>query len=133
MAAINTRIDSSYESLNSSFVEVAQYVDSSIKTMSAHIEQYDAVHAAAFNDLDIRVTANRNAITEIDSSIDTINSSINAINSSIDYIDSSISEMDEVRAAAIVDLARRVAALEAASTTASVLAEETEQTEQTEQ
>ena len=55
------------------------------------------------------------------------------LNSSIDYIDSSISEMDEVRAAAIVDLARRVAALEAASTTTSASTEHAEETEQTEQ
>ena len=112
LAAINTRIDSSFESLNSSFVAVAQYVDSSIKTMSAHIEQYDAVHAAAFTDLDTRVTANKNAITKIDSSVKSI--------------DSSLSEMDEVRAAALTDfkkqfdasigdLVRRVAALEAAA------------------
>lgn len=112
LVAINNRIDSSYESLNSSFVAVAQYVDSSIKTMSEHIEQYDAVHAAAFTDLDTRVTANKNAITKIDSSVKSI--------------DSSLSEMDEVRAAALTDfkkqfdasigdLVRRVAALEAAA------------------
>ena len=104
LAAINTRIDSSYESLNSSFVEVAQYVDSSIKTMSAHIEQYDAVHAAAFTDLDTRVLANKNAIGKLDSSVKSI--------------DSSVKETDLVYAAALADLERRVAALEAASTSA---------------
>lgn len=102
--AINTRIDSSFETLNSSFVEVAQYVDSSIKTMSAHIEQYDEVHAAAFNDLDIRVLANKDAIGKLDSSVKSI--------------DSSVKETDLVYAAALADLERRVAALEAASTSA---------------
>ena len=111
LAAINTRIDSSYESLNSSFVEVAQYVDSSIKTMSAHIEQYDAVHAAAFTDLDTRVLANKNAIGKLDSSVKSI--------------DSSVKETDLVYAKGLTDLkaelaalTARVAALEAASTSA---------------
>ena len=92
--SINSHIDSSYESLNSSLAEVTQYVDSSIKTMSAHIEEYDGVHAAAFNDLDIRVTANKNAIGKLDSSVKTI--------------DSHIEEYDAAHAGAFTDFDRRM-------------------------
>ena len=119
LATLNSAIDASWAAINSSFVtldssfiEVAQYVDSSIKTMSAHIEQYDAVHAAAFTDLDTRVLANKNAIGKLDSSVKSI--------------DSSVKETDLVYAAALADfkkqfdasigdLVRRVAALEAAA------------------
>ena len=132
LATLNSAIDASWAAINSSFLtlnssmaEVTQYVDSSIKTMSAHIEEYDQVHAAAFNDLDIRVTANKNAITDIDSSVKTI--------------DSHIEEYDAAHAGAFTDvdrrmreivtrldaIERRLTALESAST--STQAEPTEQ------
>ena len=90
--AINRHIDSSYVSLNSSMGQVTQYVDSSIKTMSAHIEQYDAVHAAAFNDLDKRVIK---------------------IDSSVKSIDASVKETDLVYANGLTDLQKKITALEA--------------------
>ena len=61
--AINTHIDSSYESLNSSLAEVTQYVDSSVKTIDSHIEEYDAAHAGAFTDFDRRM---REIVTRLD-------------------------------------------------------------------
>lgn len=112
LAAINTRIDSSFETLNSSFVAVAQYVDSSIKTMSAHIEQYDAVHAAAFTDLNTRVLANKNAIGKLDSSVKSIDSSVKETD--LVYA-AALADFKKLFDASIGDLKRRVEALEAAA------------------
>ena len=95
--AINTRIDSSYVSLNSS---IASHIDASVNAINTHID----ASIAEVN-------------THIDGSLNAINTRIDTLDSSINAIDSSISEMDEVRAAAILDLERRVAALESASTT----------------
>ena len=93
---INEHIDSSiaevYEHIDSSWNAINEYVDSSYATLNASVASHIDASVKAIND-------------HIDSSYVSLNSSINAINSSL-------SEMDEVRAAAIVDLARRVAALE---------------------